>query len=163
MVDTGNPCLACNIDQDCCKRLTGLKLTDVEYTRHFEHHHSKLAIKRIGKIYEVSTKDGGQCPNWQGQCTVYETRPVECSLFPYTIGQIVEREDHTLFTLHSRTTCPLKHELIVPEVEARRMVRSFAEDAYGKNHKVRIVEERGLAFLAALARRVAARARTGNQ
>lgn len=151
---TDNPCTACAIHQDCCSNLTGLRLTQAEYDRHFAQHAACLDVETEAGVYLVSVKDGGACPNWDDGCTVYETRPVECGLFPHTIGVVRERALDVLVSFHARTTCPLKDDLIAPSHVSRDAVARFAHDAYGDARKVTIIEEIGFGFLTALVARV---------
>ncbi|SDR47873.1 YkgJ family cysteine cluster protein [Pseudovibrio sp. Tun.PSC04-5.I4] len=148
-----NPCLACNIGQDCCNRLTGLKVSEAEFQTHFQHHADRISVLKTGKIYEISALDEKPCPNWEEQCTVYDTRPVECRLFPHTIGQVVEKEHEVLLTVHSRTSCPLKADLRMSESDAVEMTREFGVNSYGSNTAIRVKRETGIAFLQALAHR----------
>lgn len=137
-----NPCLTCSIGQDCCRKLSGLKLTESEYKQHFAIHREKLEVRQDGQIYVVSSKEGHACPHWSNnQCTVYDERPIECRLFPYTIGVIDRKQGHVLLSFHARTGCPNKKELLVSEDKAKEMVFLFARNAFGGKCIVEIEHE----------------------
>lgn len=164
MAETENPCLACEIDQDCCRNLAGLKLTANEYTRNFARHSKLLNIEKLGEIYTIkSVKGGGTCPNWQGYCTVYETRSVECRIFPHTMSTLSERDTDVRVSIHSRTDCPSKSDLLMPKADVEEMVRAFVGDAYGKSCEVKIIHENVLTVIVDIVRRIIAKARTYTQ
>lgn len=137
-----NPCAICSIGQDCCSNLSGLKLLESEYNLHFASDCRRLRTQEEGQFYTVSSKDAGPCPQWlKGRCNIYHDRPIECRLFPYTIGLIACDESYVVLTIHARTRCPLKKKLLMPKVKAEELVRSFAYQAFGTQHVVKIEYE----------------------
>jgi Fe-S-cluster containining protein len=137
-----NPCVACSIGQDCCSNLSGLRLLESEYSLHFARQSKRLRVKSQGQFYTVSSKDAGPCPHWiKDRCAIYYDRPIECRLFPYTIGLLDCDDSQVVLTIHARTHCPLKKKLLVPKVQAEELVRSFACQAFGTRHLVKIEHE----------------------
>jgi hypothetical protein len=136
-----NPCKVCTIHQDCCTKISGLRLSRSEYTRHFESHRDLLDISERSNYIEVSGR-GAACPNWiGGQCSVYETRPMECRLFPYTTGEIARFGRYALISYHARTHCPQKQSLLPSREETVRLLTSFAKDTFGPNVRVLLVRD----------------------
>ena len=135
-----NPCLRCTMEQDCCNRLRGLKVTRNEFERYFQAHSEKLSITpatQSGAVLVISTNDAKACPNWKdGGCTVYNERPIECRLFPYTTAGIVERRNRIEIGFHRRTNCPLKNELLMPEDDARSLIALFGKRAFGEDKTI---------------------------
>lgn len=141
---TSNPCAACTIDQDCCRRLTGLRLTQIEFDRCFAEHENDLIIQREGLVFVVSQRAGGACPNWRdGGCAVYDGRPRECELFPFTMYSQVGSAAVTV-RLHSDTQCPLKTELLSDVNRAEQLARDFATEAFGESRSFSIRHENRL-------------------
>jgi len=125
-----NPCVACSIGQDCCSNLSGLKLLEPEYRLHFAREIRRLRVQKKGQFYTISSKDAEPCPHWiKDRCSIYYDRPIECRLFPYTIGLIRYEDSQIVLIIHARTRCPLKKELLVSKVKAEELVRSFAYQA----------------------------------
>ena len=138
-VDIAGVCFRC--DQGCCTRLSQLKLSQAEFERSFLHHSESLLIKECRGIYIVSERGNG-CPNLRGnRCAVYEIRPIECRLFPYTIGSFMRIGRLAIITYHHRTRCPQKHRLLAPRTEVVDMLVSLAKDAFGRDVRVVIVPE----------------------
>ncbi len=132
-------CFRC--DQDCCTRLSQLKLSKAEFERNFLHHSESLLIKEYRGIYVVSERGNG-CPNLRGnRCAVYEIRPIECRLFPYTIGSCMRIGRLVVMTYHHRTRCQQKHHLLAPRAEVVDMLVGFAKDAFGRDVRVAIVPD----------------------
>lgn len=133
-----NPCAACTIDQDCCKHLSGLRLTQIEFNRCFKQHGDEIVVEREGPLFVLSQRDGAACPNWQeGGCAVYDVRPRECALFPQTL-YVQQRGDAISIRVHSDTCCPLKAQLISSERVGEQIAREFAEEAFGENSRIRV-------------------------
>jgi len=150
-----NKCLACSLERNCCQQIDNLRLTKSEFHRHFSNHADKFHIKDFGAWLLLNAKKDTACPHWQGQCSIYESRPVECQLYPHTIGEIVETGSHVKLTYHARTACPLKDELIAPQEESERAIRRFAEDAFGVDAKIIVRTETASELLLLLPRKVA--------
>lgn len=158
-----NPCARCSTGQSCCSSLTNLRVTESEYERLFARRRAGLTIQRDGPIYRISAKQGRTCPHWNNGCGVYGDRPVECRLYPYTIGEVWIWHRWVLVTFHSRPTgCPNTELLLMPRGEARKLLSSFAREGFGETCRVYVTYETpiftlvrtgiGLAFK--LARRV---------
>ena len=126
-----NPCSTCSINQDCCTHLSGLRVTETEFQRCFASHLDQLDIEHEGPVLVLTPKHGAACPNWQaGGCAVYENRPRECRLFPFTL--YVRKPGDRLVSIgyHSDTRCPQKQALLPPDADARAIVASFGEEAF---------------------------------
>jgi Fe-S-cluster containining protein len=137
-----NMCNKCSIKQDCCRILSWLRLSEIEYKQHFAKHSANLEVIQDGRLFMVSAKDGYSCPNWIGdQCTIYADRPMECRLFPYTMGQIIHIGNRVNIPFHSRTECPKKKILLMPKTEANRMIWSFSRRAFRDADKINIEYE----------------------
>ena len=137
-----NPCAACTIDQDCCTRLSGLRLTPNEFDRCFKQHAAEIVVEREGPLLVVSQRDGAACPNWQeGGCAVYDTRPRECALFPHTLYVWQQQPDAVSVRVHSDTRCPLKTQLMGTRQAAKQLAREFAADAFGDHVRVQVEHE----------------------
>lgn len=128
---TANPCLSCTIGQDCCSHLSGLRVSRREFDRCFAQHEARMVVGRDGPLWVVSALNGGPCPNWSDRgCSVYEQRPMECRLFPYTIYTRSRTADSVSIAFHSDTRCPLKDQLRMPRPAAKRMIAEFCRDAF---------------------------------
>ena len=156
---SSNPCLACTISQDCCHEMQGLMVTRAEYDRAFRPHESALEVTHQGPLLRLTAKHG-PCPNWQGACTCYEDRPMECRLFPYTVSIVATSPRAVHVTVHDRVNCPLKSELRPAKEAARRLIEPFALEAYGNDRPVSIhFEDSGWGRLKALLFRIGLRIR----
>jgi Fe-S-cluster containining protein len=151
-----NPCLRCTISQGCCTDLKGLRLSAAEYERHFADFGAALEVRRHGGAYRVTSK-AGRCPNWQGQCQVYETRPMECRLYPYTVSHIAAVGDDVQVVMHNRTGCPQKAALTPPQAEAEALVRGYVAEVFGADARARVIFDPGGADLGVLAVKIAAK------
>lgn len=153
-----NPCAACSIHQDCCRHLTGLRLTEIEFDRCFARHATALVIEREGPLYVVSQRGGEACPNWHdGGCSVYDDRPRECRLFPFTMYSDVKADSSVTLRVHSDTRCPLKSDLLGDRELALQLVRRFAEEAYGGAPAAHVRHERRIERILRLYRQLAHR------
>jgi hypothetical protein len=152
-MSTDNPCLECSIDQDCCSHLSGLRVNQEEYDRCFAAHADQLEINRDGPLYRISVKGGGACPNWEDKCSVYEQRPMECALFPHTLGAVFDNAPLVL-TVHKRTDCPLKATLAMAGADAVLRVEQYARASPDVGDNVRVLLDEGPARLEVLARRI---------
>lgn len=151
-----NPCLACSIAQGCCTKLTGLRLSPADYQRNFAHHADALEIRRDGPQYVVTAK-AGRCPNWDGQCTVYDTRPMECRLYPVTVTNVLEAGDVVVAVAHDRTGCPQRAALTPAKPDAEALIVGFLKETYGADKTTHVVFDEGPARLAALGVKIAGR------
>ncbi len=137
-----NPCLACPTQQSCCTNLIWTRLSPQEYERHFARYDDRIECLREGPIHLVQTRDGGACPHWDGECSIYEDRPMECRLFPHSIGSVFDGKTLTL-SVHSRTPCPWRDTLKMPDEEALALVRDFARSLARKDQSVRVYLQEG--------------------
>lgn len=153
-----NPCLACTIAQGCCAEMQGLLVTESEFQRVFSRHHNALEITQTGRLKRLTSK-AGPCPNWHGACTVYEDRPMECRLFPFTVSLVAATSQTIHITAHDRVDCPQKEALRPREAAAIDLIKAFARDAYGPGHTVHISFERGVGKIKALLLKLALRLR----
>jgi Fe-S-cluster containining protein len=139
------PCLRCTVDQSCCRNLNGLTLNEEEHQRLFSAHSSDFRSAKNGKLYKLYSDGGESCPHWDGQCQVYESRPMDCDLYPYTIANIFEGKDSVYATFHSRTECPLTDELIQPREQASETIYGFLSKTYGPDVNVTVRYDEGAA------------------
>ena len=94
-------------------------------------------IDRDGPVYVISPRVG-PCPNWQRDgCAVYDDRPRECRLFPFTLFVRKGGEGVVSLGYHCDTRCPMKGRLAMPKAEVVRLVAEFGQDAFGDRTEVR--------------------------
>lgn len=148
-----NPCLKCSVDQSCCRDLHGLTLSEEEYERLFKNTQNDLTITKKDRFYKVFSNGKGPCPHWDGQCTIYGDRPMDCDLYPYTLGNIFDDGKSVLATYHSRTECPLSDIIIQPRKDAEKLITDFLVKFYGSDMKITVRYDEGAARLYHLARR----------
>jgi len=135
-------CSKCGIKQDCCRNLSGLRLSETEYKQHFAKHSANLEVRQDGRLFMVSAKDGYSCPNWAcDQCIIYADRPMECRLFPYTIGKIINIGYRVNISFHARTECPNKEILLMSKAEVNEMLLSFSRHVFNDAEKINIDHE----------------------
>jgi Fe-S-cluster containining protein len=92
---------------------------------------NRLDIKHEGPIYVITPKNGEACPNWHdGGCSVYDERPRECRLFPFTLFVRQQKSHAVSLGYHCDTRCPLKTELLRSEDEAQAIVSDFGREAF---------------------------------
>jgi CelD/BcsL family acetyltransferase involved in cellulose biosynthesis/Fe-S-cluster containining protein len=140
--DRDNPCFSCLIEQECCRKLRFLRLTKSEYMQHFAQQQEKIIIQDCDETYLVSSKEGQTCPHFKNDiCTIYADRPIECRLFPYTLGSIHKENNCLVITYHERTLCPNKGNLLMPDKEARKLILSFAHEAFTDKYTVKVKRE----------------------
>ena len=137
-----NPWISCPIEQEDCRKLRFLRLTKSEYMQHFAQHQEKITVQDHNETYLVSSKEGQTCPHWSNlKCTIYADRPVECRLFPYTLGRIQKEKNLVVINYHDRTLCPHKKDLLMPHEEAKKLILSFAREAFGNKCTVEVKRE----------------------
>ena len=135
-------CFSCSIGQECCRELRFLRLTKSEYRRHFAEHQNKLIIQDCDQTCLVSSKNGQTCPNWiSTTCTIYADRPVECRIFPYTLGTVYKVNNRVFISYHERTRCPQKKALLMSHKELEELLIYFAHEAFGNSCEVKIKKE----------------------
>ncbi|MCP4348112.1 MAG: YkgJ family cysteine cluster protein [Desulfobacterales bacterium] len=134
-----NMCSKCSIKQDCCRNLSGLRMSEIEYKQHFANNNDGLTVMQVGRLFLVSAKDGHSCPYWTGdQCSIYADRPMECRLFPYSLGKIIHIGSSVNISFHSRTECPDKEILLMSKADANKMIVSFSRQAFHDADKINI-------------------------
>ncbi len=136
-----NLCKDCITNQHCCRTLSKLWLTEDEYKKNFADYKEVLIIQKMDAIYTISAKKGHTCPYWNGACGIYDKRPIECRLYPYTISNFWKWYHHVFVTFHSRTKCPLKERLLIDLDDARAMVLTFAREAFGNDCRIYVIRE----------------------
>lgn len=154
-----NPCLECPVDQNCCRNLHGLTVSESEYDNLFKGSEDKLEVFKKGFLFEIWSKDGNACPHWDGQCTKYGSRPMDCDLYPYTIGNVFDDGDTVRVSYHNRTECPLGAELTPPREKAERLLRAFFEKNTPEGTRINIVYDEGAARALNLLKRVSRKVR----
>lgn len=135
------PCGTCSIDQQCCQRLTWLRLTAREYEEHFARHRGLFNASGRAPVYVISAKPSGSCPHFiDSRCAIYDDRPFECRLYPYSFGMIRRTERTVTISFHSVTRCPHKKALfrLISKDDARDIVRGFAREAFGDGYALKI-------------------------
>lgn len=143
-MSTDNPCLACNINQDCCTNLVGLRLTKAEYDLCFADHaeSGKVEVSREGPIYIINPDEKQKCPNWKGEgCSVYQDRPLECRLFPHTLYVKEQTPEKIEVRFHAVHSCPLVGDLRMKEDVAEAMVSEFCSQAFDSSTHVVVKPE----------------------
>jgi len=136
-----NICSNCSINQACCSDLTRLRLSKAEFERNFHGHSEFLHVSEFRGMYEVSG-NGTCCPNWENnRCRVYGSRPIECRIFPFTIGSVLLSGKTAILTYHHRTRCPQKDLLRISPTEVRRMLRLFIKEAFGRETRALILPD----------------------
>ena len=137
-----NSCFSCPIEQECCRKLRCLRLTKSEYNKHFAQHLEKITIKDCDETYVISSKEGQPCPYFKNlKCAIYDDRPIECRLFPYTLGNIHKKNSCAIIGYHERTLCPNKKDILMPDKEAKRLIISFAHEAFNDKYTVKVKRE----------------------
>ncbi len=143
-----NPCFSCSIEQECCRKLRFLRLTKTEYLQHFAKHQEILLVQSCGQTCLVSSLEGQTCPNLiNNKCAIYTDRPIECQIFPYTLGKVYKANNHVFISYHERTHCPQKKALLMSQKVTKKLLLSFAHEAFGNNCMVEVKRERLLGKL----------------
>lgn len=151
-----NPCLACPVEQGCCRSLVGLRVSQTEFDRCFSGVAEQFDIELQGPVLKISVKGAGTCPNWDGQCKIYDSRPMECDLYPHTIGSVFDGKELVL-SVHHHTPCPLNEELRNTDEAAIAKVQTFGESIAREGQDVRVLSEHGPQRLQVLGRKLAAK------
>ena len=139
-----NPCLICSVDQQCCSRLSGLRLSEEEFRKYFRDHSAKLSVLKYNKMFIVSTPDSRPCPHWQKSgCTIYADRPADCRLYPFEIKKISDKDSHVEVTFGENPGCPQKESLLMPIEEAKGLITIFCRAVYGREKKIDITYIQG--------------------
>jgi O-antigen ligase len=121
--DIQNYCQMCPKDLHCCHRLEGLRVTHDEYVSLFQGDVQKYHVEKQAVFYKITTK-GESCPHWDQGCTVYDKRPLECGLYPYTMGNPVTFLFFEVFHFHNfQTGCPSNDEVIISVREAKKAIK----------------------------------------
>ena len=142
-----NPCAACATNHGCCtlKGWCGLVLTKDEFEKHFKGHAEELIIGQSDKFIIISSKEGRVCPHLSDSgCRIYQNRPIDCRLYPYQMRFVSGNARKVIIAFHTRSDCPIKNALLIPETEARELVMQFGKKVYGENTTVIVRREKGL-------------------
>jgi len=141
-VEFDNPCARCTINMGCCRTLWGLRLSEAEFQQHFADYREKFDVSRQGPIRRISVKKGYTCPHFENGCRVYAERPIECRLYPHTIGKVWTFGKRVLITYNTfRSDCPFCEELKIPDTEAADMVAQFAKNTFGDGYRINVWPE----------------------
>jgi Fe-S-cluster containining protein len=137
-----NACATCSIGQYCCTHLSNLKISELEYKKHFDQYSEYLEVRRVGALYIISSKGEKPCPNWSNNlCNIYDDRPIDCRLYPYDMRIIHINKKQVKLSFHSLARCPSKKELLATEKDAREMISRFAHDIFTGRHINKIKRE----------------------
>ena len=127
-----NPCLACNVNQQCCSHLAGLRLSQKEFDKYFKIHSDRLSITNRNNVFIVSAVDSGPCPHWEPDgCRIYNERPVDCRVYPYEIIEIREKKKVIEIVFRDSPTCPQINQLAMPFEEAEELMKNLGQAIYG--------------------------------
>jgi Fe-S-cluster containining protein len=144
--NSDNPCLSCSTDQHCCSQLSGLFLAEDEFNRLFKQYRQDLSVRRSGRIVRVSANNGN-CPYWQKEgCRIYQERPIDCRIFPYTPMHVIERKGSIKIVFHDRSNCPQKEKLFLcmPKSEIRALLVELGKKMYGEAKTITVQHEKGI-------------------
>jgi hypothetical protein len=83
----------------------------------------------------------------RGHTQTQERERLKFNLFPYTLGRIYKENDHVVINYHERTLCPHKKDLLMQDKEIRKLILSFAHEAFGNKHIIEVKKEGLLAKL----------------
>ena len=143
-----NPCAACSTNRGCCalKGWCGLILTKDEFERHFKSLAEELFVRLSDNYVVISTKEGRVCPHLEddGGCRIYQDRATDCRLFPYQMRFVSGNAKKVKIAFHTRSDCPQKNALLIPEAEARALVTKFGKKVFGDDKNIIVVREKGL-------------------
>ncbi len=132
MITYENPCQAC--PDNCCsiRGLFGLLLSKDEFADLFKKHEQQLNVRKEDQFIVISSKENAMCPHfYDGGCKIYLERPIDCRLYPYQMRLAYETKGKAKFVLHSRSDCPRKANLLLPEEEARKLIKDFGRNVFG--------------------------------
>jgi|GEM_PF-674436 len=142
-----NQCLNCSTNQHCCSKVSGLMLSRTEYSTHFKSHHRELTVRTSQRVVIVSSKNGGPCPHWGADgCRIYQERPIDCRVFPYTLTHIIEKGKEVKIVFHDRSDCPQKKGLfpLAPEAGIIALLTEFGRKMYGVETTIMVQHENGI-------------------
>ena len=142
-----DPCAVCATNRGCCtlKGWCGLMLTKDEFEKHFKSHAEKLFIRLNDNHVVISTKEGLACPHLSDSgCRIYQDRPIDCRLFPYVMRFVSRNAKKVKIAFHTRSDCPTKNILLIPEAEARALVMEFGKKVNGADKIIIVQREKGL-------------------
>jgi len=122
-------CQNCNVN--CCVDLSGLKVTPRDFELLFKAHRDKMDVKDNGAYLQISARNGEACPVFDGEkCSMYEDRPMECRLYPYTVEDVIDDGEAVRAEIHATVRCPSLSELLpTPEV-AQSLTEDFLKECY---------------------------------
>jgi len=137
-----NVCMKCSINQECCKKFSLLMMSETEFKQHFAKHGSNFEVEQNAGLYLVRQKEGCTCPYWVGgKCTIHPDRPMDCRLFPYTIGKIFHNGNRVSIVFHSRSHCPHKEMLLTSKADAKEMLLAFGRIVFSDVDRIDVEHE----------------------
>ncbi|MBI5446639.1 MAG: YkgJ family cysteine cluster protein [Deltaproteobacteria bacterium] len=135
MAEEKNPCMSCDVGQRCCATLHDLRLSEREFEQSFRRIADRLEVVKYRKSFLVTPKDRLPCPYWTGKgCSIYESRPIDCRLFPYVLVDVRDKGRKIRVTFHKDSDCPHREDLygLVPLDEAKSLMKRLAQDVFGQ-------------------------------
>lgn len=130
-----SPCMSCSIDMDCCRKFNGVVMSQDEYDRLFAKFDGRFELEQLGRFVKIADKSGQGCPYFeQGTgCTIYEDRPLDCRLFPFSLDHVRGGENEPMrASAHRRVGCPHSEEFPIDQAEIAcvtdRMARSVGHN-----------------------------------
>ncbi|MGC8970171.1 MAG: YkgJ family cysteine cluster protein [Conexivisphaera sp.] len=121
----GNPCLLHGCHLCCVNTEMPLSERDVERLESLGYRREEFA-RRVGGLTVLATKEDGSCYflDGSGRCSVYESRPEGCRLYPLVWSTETGRA-----TLD--TECPYRYEFSFGPGDVLRLM-NLVREIYGK-------------------------------
>jgi len=118
---------------NCCETAAGMWTSEDELRSTFEGHMDKILVRWSNDVAFVYMKDNKPCPFLrEGRCTIHETRPLDCRLFPYRMTGIFQRGNKIEISFDNASNCP-KRDTLISEAEATEIVVKFGKMVYGED------------------------------
>lgn len=153
-----NPCMSCSIDMDCCKKFNGVLMSQEEFDRLYAKFEGRFQVEQRNRFVMVTDISGEGCPYFkQGTgCTVYEERPLDCRLFPFSLDHVRGGEGDTMrASAHRRVGCPHSEEFPIDREQVGCLTDGMARSVGHSGAEVEL--EYGLTWWKYAARRAVRR------